>query len=380
MPRRTFYSVLGAFAVSRLAVIVLLIIGSQIAFLGKEYSNTVWRTEVSLTAGRVRPEITRLVMVGDAWFYRWIAITGYESPSGDGTPKNTWAFFPVYPLLIRALGGGGAQFPIVAIVVSNTAMLLGLLAVAAAGRTMGIADDAVERAAWYLALFPTSYFFSLPMTESIFLMLSAASLLAAARQRWWAAGIIGGFASATRVIGICLFPVLVLLPLQSRERLSRQQLWLVLVPAGLLAFVTFLYVHTGDPLAFIHAQTLWGHHASATFIDTSGLPKGFTVSKPWNFVALNAAAGLLMTFAGISFLMRRQWSFAAFTLLSVAIPLSTGSTQSLARYALVDIPMFYWLASVCRTPARDRAVLALLVITLGWLVAMFTLRLDFALA
>ncbi|MEA2162237.1 MAG: hypothetical protein QOK37_364 [Thermoanaerobaculia bacterium] len=379
MPRRTLYSVLAAFAISRGAVVILLIIGSQIAFLGKEYS-TLWRTEVTVTAGRVGPELTRLVMVGDAWFYRWIAITGYESPSVDGAPKNTWAFFPVYPLLIRALGGGGTQFPIVAIAVSNTAMLLGLLAVAAAGRAMGIADDDVERAAWYIALFPTSYFFSLPMTESLFLMLSAASLLAAARQRWWAAGIAGGFASATRVIGICLLPVLILLPQQSRQRFTRQQLWLVLVPIGLIAFMAFLYVYTGDPLGFVHAQALWGRHASATFIDTSVLAKGFTISKPWNFVALNAAAGLLMTAAGISFLMRRQWSFAAYTLLSVAIPLSSGSLQSLARYALVDIPMFYWLAGVCRTPARDRAVLAAFVILLGWMVAMFTLRLDFALA
>jgi hypothetical protein len=265
-------------------------------------------------------------------------------------------------------------------ITSNIALLLGLLAVAAAGHAMGIADDEVERAAWYLALFPTSYFFSLPMTESLFLMLSAGSLLAAARQKWWAAGVAGGLASATRVIGICLLPVLLLLPQQRRERTTWQQLWLLLVPIGLVAFIVFLYMRTGDPIGFIHAQTLWGRHASATFIDTSVLPKGLMISKPWNFVALNVAAGLLMTAAGISFLVRRQWSFAAYTLLSVAIPLSSGSLQSMARYALVDFPMFYWLASICRTPARDRAVLATFVITLGWLVALFTLRLDFALA
>jgi hypothetical protein len=379
MPRRIVYNVLGAFAVSRGAVILLLIVGSQIAFLGKDYS-TVWRTEASVTAGRVWPELSRLAMVGDPWFYRWIAISGYEAPAHDGLPKNTWAFFPIYPLLIRALGGGGSSFPIVAILTSNAALLFGLLAVAAAGRAMGIADDEVDRATWYLALFPASYFFSLPMTESVFLMLSAGSLLAAARQRWWAAGVAGGLASATRVIGICLLPVLLLLPQQRRERNTRQQLWLVLVPLGLAVFMAFLYVRTGDALAFVHAQTLWGRHASASFIDTSVLPKGLIVSKPWNFVALNAAAGLLMTAAGISFLVRRQWSFAAYTLLSVVIPLSSGSLQSLARYALVDFPMFYWLAGICRTPARDRTVTAAFVIVLGWLVAMFTLRLDFALA
>jgi hypothetical protein len=379
MPRRTVGSVLLAFAVSRGAVILLLIIGSQISFITKEYSNTVWRTQVSISAGRVVPELSRLAMVGDAWFYRWIAISGYESKTADGAPKNTWAFFPLYPLLIRALGGGGTSFPIIAMIVSNVALLFALLAVASAGRMLGLSDEEAERAAWYIALFPTSYFFSLPMTESIFLLLSASAFLAAARERWWASGIAGSVASATRVIGICLLPALLLLPFQRSTRLTRRHLWLLLVPTGITAFVAFLYVRAGDPLAFVHAQTLWGRGSSPA-IDLSGLPKGFVVSKAWNFVALNLAAGLLMTAAGVSFLIRRQWSFAAYTLLSVAVPLSSGSVQSLARYALVDFPMFYWLAIACRTSSRDRAVTAVFVAILGWMIALFTLRIDFTLA
>jgi hypothetical protein len=378
MPRRTVCSVLLAFAVSRGAVILLLIIGSQISFITKEYS-TVWRTQASVSAGRVLPELSRLAMIGDAWFYRWIAISGYESRTPDGAPKNTWAFFPLYPLLIRALGGGGPRFPIIAMILSNVALLFALFAVAAAGCSLGLADEEAERAAWYIALFPTSYFFSLPMTESIFLLLSAGAFLAAARERWWASGIAGALASATRVIGICLLPALLLLPFQRATRLTRRHLWLLLVPLGIAAFVGFLYVRAGDPLAFVHAQTLWGRVSSPT-IDLSVLPKGLVISKPWNFVALNVGAGVLMIAAGVAFLIRRQWSFAAYTLLSVAVPLSSGSVQSLARYALVDFPMFYWLAIVCRTSTRDRAVLAIFVAILGWMIALFTLRLDFTLA
>jgi Gpi18-like mannosyltransferase len=380
MPRRTVLNVLGAFAVSRAAVILLLVIGSQISFIAKEYYNTVWRTEVSLSAVRLRPELLRMAMVGDAWFYRQIVINGYEPRSLDGAPKNTWAFFPVYPLLIRALGGGdGASFSTVAMLTSNVALLAALLAVAAAGRAIGTSDDDVERATWYMALFPTSYFFSLPMTESVFLLLSAGTFLAAARQRWWAAGVLGALTSATRVIGICILPTLLLLPFQRGQRPSKQQLWMLIVPLGLAAFVAYLYVHTGDPLAFIHAQTLWGRGAPAASSDPI-LQHGLVVSKPWNFVALNLAAAILMIAAGCSFLARRQWSYAAYTLLSVAVPLSTGSLQSISRYAMVDFPMFFWLASICRTPSRDRALTATFVILLGWLIALFTLRVDFALA
>jgi hypothetical protein len=377
MPRRTVYNVLGAFAVSRAAVILLLIIGSQMAFIAKEYYNTTWRTETSLSAKRLQPEFLRLAMVGDAWFYRQIAISGYEPRSLDGKPKNTWAFFPAYPLLVRALGGGGASFSIVAVLTSNAALLAALFAVAGAGRALEMSDDDVERAVWYITLFPTSYFFSLPMTESLFLLLSAGTFLAAARSRWWAAGLLGGLSAATRVIGICLLPALLLLPFQRNERSSKQLLWILLVPLGMLAFVAYLYAQTGDPLAFIHAQTLWGRGATLS----PSIPQhGFVISKPWNFVALNIAAAILMIAAGGWFLLRRQWSYAVYTLLSVAVPLSSGSLQSISRYALADFPMFFWLATICRTPSRDRALTATFVILLGWLIALFTLRVDFALA
>jgi len=377
--RRTIYSVLGAFAVSRAAVVVLLIIGSQITFVTKDYG-TIWRTEVSLVGGRVWPELRRMMMVGDAWYYRQIAASGYEPTTSDAKPKNTWAFFPGYPLLLRALGGTSDRtFWILAVLVSNAALLGALFAIAAASRAMGASDDDAERAVWYVALFPTSYFFSLPLTESLFLFLSAAAFLAAARQRWPVAGILGALAAATRVIGICLLPALFLLPLQRRQRLSTQQLWLLAIPVSLIAFVTYLYIHTGEPLAFVHAQTLWGRSTAPRF--AMAFPNsGLAVSKPWNFVALNAAAATLMIVAGIWFLVRRQWSYAAYTLLSAAVPLSSGSLQSMARYALVDFPLFYFLSDVGRTPMRDRAITAIFVIVLGWLVALFTLRLDFALA
>jgi hypothetical protein len=377
MPRRTVYSVLGAFIVSRGAILLLLTIGSQIAFLGKDYGNTIWRSEVSLSSKRFWPELLRTAMVGDAFFYRQIAIHGYEAPTADAAPKNTWAFFPGYPLLIRALGGGGIFFPIIAVITSNLALLAALFAVAAAGRHLGAADDETERAAWYLALFPTSYFFSLPMTESLFLLLSSVTFLFAARRRWFAAGVAGALAAATRVIGVCLLPALLLLPLQRRERPAKQLLWLLIIPFGLLAFVGFLYARTGDPLAFVHAQTLWGRGAAPQL---DRIHDGLLISKPWNFIAMNAAAALLMIAAGVSFLRKRQWSYAAYTLLSVAIPLSSGSLQSMSRYAAVDFPLFYWLAGAFNTPTRDRALTAAFVLLLGWLLALFTLRLDFALA
>src|ERR1700726_4272795 len=76
--KREIASVLWAFLLSRALVFTLIVLGSQITFLGKVYSNSVWETNISLNWVRVRPELTRVVMVGDAWWYRLIALNGYD--------------------------------------------------------------------------------------------------------------------------------------------------------------------------------------------------------------------------------------------------------------------------------------------------------------
>ena len=361
MPRRVIRNVLLSVLLSRLLIFFLVVIGSQISFLGKDYGNSIWRTQVDFSFERLGPELVRMAMVGDAWYYEQIARAGYEGPGPDGSPRNTWAFFPLFPLILRL----APDFAIGAMVVSNLAFAAGLLLVAAAGLRLGWTPEQVERAAFFIAFFPTSYFFSLPMTESLFLCLSAAAFLLAAKDRWWAAGLVGALAASTRLVGVLLLPALFLLPTPRRM----QRLWLLLIPVGTAAFMFHLQRVTGDPLAFVHVQTLW---------DRGSLQWPLMVSRPWNFVALNAAAALFLLVAAIGLARRRQWALAAYTLLAVAVPLSTGSLQSLARYAMVVFPAFFWLAE--RTERTERWINAILLVLLGWMVTMFVLRVDFALA
>lgn len=353
---------------SRALVFFLLIIGSQLSFLGKEYANTIWRTEIDLSSERLQPELTRMVMVGDAWFYEQLAREGYEPPAADGKPRNSWAFFPLYPLLTRIIPG---QFPMAAVLLSNLAFAAALLLVAMTASRFGASSEQVERAVFFMAFFPTSYFFSLPMTESLFLCLSAAAFFLAAKEQWWAAGVAGALAAATRFTGILLLPALLLIPLQQRGKLSRKQLWLLLIPASTGAFMFFLHGLTGDALAFVHAQSLW-HRGQWSM--------SFATSKPWNFIALNTAAALFLVVAALAMLRRRQWAFGIYALAAAASPLSTGTVQSMARYTMVVFPAFIWLAAWAETRQRERLIAATFIILLGWMLTMFVLRVDFALA
>ena len=362
-----YRNIAATIVLSRGLIFLLLIIGSQIAFIEKEYSQSVWRTEIDLSRERLGPELTRMVMVGDAWFYSQIASEGYE-PRVDATPRATWAFFPLFPLLTRAIP---APFPIAALLLSNLAFAAALFLVAATGLRLGASAETVERAVFFIAFFPASYFFSLPMTEAVFLCLSATAFYFAASDRWWAAGLAGALAAATRLTGVLLLPALVLLPLQQRRSLSRQQLWLLLIPTGTVAFMAYMDRLTGDPLAFVSVQRLW-HRGQWSM--------SFSTGSAWNFALLNAAAALFLIIAAVAMLRRREWSYAAYTLLAVALPLSTGTVQSVTRYAVVVFPAFLWLAGWAGTRHRERMVTATFILLLGWMLAMLVLRVDFAMA
>ena len=366
MSRRLATDALLAFVLSRLLFFGLVAAGAQIEFLRKAYGNSVWETRIVFRAERVRPEIERVSMVGDAWQYRQIAKEGYDRSSRD-------AFFPLFPMLTRAMG---ADFPLAGLIISNVALLLALwLLGAVAMHSGGTADDA-GRAVFYLAFFPTSYFLSLPVTEGLFLALTLAATLLALRGRWLGAGVMGGLATATRLAGILLVPLLLIIFLRRDDRPRARLLWLALVPCGLLAFMAHLYRVTGDAFAFVHAQAQFGR----TFSWHALTAQLHMFSEPWNLVAVNVAAAALLVMAGLQLLVRREWAFGLYTVGSALLPLASGSFQSMARYAAVAFPLFLWLAARGRKPAWDRVIFAVSAVLFGWLTALLTLRVDFALA
>lgn len=379
MSARLLRSAAAAFLLSRGIFFALVILGSQIEFLGKVYGNSVWQTRVVLRGERVLPELARVAMVGDAWWYRSIAREGYHARREAGAAAN-WAFFPLYPLAVRGAAFTG-DFALDGMIVSNAAfagalLLLGLVAVRS-----GLTAEDAERAMFYAAFFPTSYFFSLPVTESLFLALSLASILAALSDRWLPAALLGGLAAATRFAGILLVLPLALLFLQNRRAPRWQVASLLLVPAGTAAFMLYLRSLTGDPFAFARIQSMWGRSAGAFWEPLWRFFRAPHIAgEPWNPVLLNAAVALLLIAAAIVLLRRRQWAFGAYTLASVLLPLSTGSLQSVARYALVVFPLWYCLAVAGRRPVLDRVMAGAMIALWGWLVAMLTLRVDFALA
>ena len=69
-----------------------------------------------------------------------------------------------------------------------------------------LGEDVARHTVLFLAVAPTSLFFGAVYSESLFLLLTVATFLAAERGRFWQAGAVGGLALLTRSAGVALVP------------------------------------------------------------------------------------------------------------------------------------------------------------------------------
>ena len=127
----------------------------------------------------------------------------------------TLVFFPLYPLLIRAihalllLPANDYWWLVIAIALSNVALLIGLTYLRAL-LAMDFDEYPAPRTITYLLIFPTTFFFSGAYSESLFLALTVAAFYYARSNRWLLACILAALATLTRSQGMILaLPLLI---------------------------------------------------------------------------------------------------------------------------------------------------------------------------
>jgi len=326
----------------------------------------------------------------DSVWYLEIAHFGYRHQLGRT------AFFPLYPGLIHVVGvviGSDLAAGILISLVCFAVALFLLYQLVLLDASPEIAETTVV----LLAFAPMAFFFSAVYTESLFLMLSVGCILQARRGRWWAAGVLGGLAAASRNGGVLLIvPAAILFlygpradlaaratrwaaversrlrTLLPRYRLSPQVLWLALIPAGIAAYLIYTAITAGNWLDPFHAEQLWYHHTTTPFTGAwdgavaawDGLRQLIHGPAPPVYFQLSGGDPLLeagqnlMLFsflvvgliACIGVFREQPFAYGAYTLLGVALPLSSPIVpqplSSLPRYLMVLFPMFIWAAGL----------------------------------
>ena len=330
---------------------------------------------VSFEKVQIARQLRETMWRADVAHYNVLAREGYLRQPFDieNHRSRQFAFFPLHPLLLWLLSNVTKDLMIWGAAMSNLFLFIGLLFLHKLTLAFGYDQQIARRTIFYCATFPVSYFFSVPLTEALFLMLTVASFYAAKKENWWAAGAIGALASATRVNGVLLFPALLVLSWQMYRSLHiKKIIGLILVPVGLWAYMLYSWWACGDPLAFRHAVAHWGRKTD--FLLTAFfkyLIHPHTILEPWNFHLLNAAAALLC-FVCVYFLVRRrEWALAAYGFLAMFLPLSSGLLQSQDRYALVVFPMYMGLAIVAKSERVDTTIRYVFVTILAIMTALF---------
>ena len=164
--------------------------------------------------------------------------------------------YPLFPFLIRIVAFAIGDFQVSALLVS-TAALIAVVVLLRRVVQLDYSPLLAQRAVWFLLIFPTAYFLQIGYSESLFLALVLGALLAARRDCWWLAGLLGGLAAMTRANGIGLLPTL-LVEAMHQCYLGRKWrwrwLWLALVPAGLVVFLLINLRVGGSWVAFLETR------------------------------------------------------------------------------------------------------------------------------
>ncbi|GEM_PF-344067 len=364
------------FLLTRALVFLIFILTTHIIFNEppSDFGDKAHNLSIRVRRNSVPEHLRELAMRSDGAWYISIARSGYDKEPFNLEKEHNWAFFPLYPLVVRAVASITGNYRLVGIALSNLFFFLALILLHKTVLAFGYDKGLANRVIFYVAAFPASYFFSLPWTASLLLLVTVGSFLAAKRGVWWLAGVCAGLASATHYRGIFLFPALLIFYWQCHWpfKLRANILWLLLAPAGLLVFMGYLYAVTGNAFAFADAQAVWkvrwGFFLQPllTFIISP-----FELSAGWNFRMLNFAAAATALVCGVAWVRRREWAWAFYIFISVITPLSTVTLEGHTRYMTVVFPLFVMLAIRGRSPLIDQTIRTIFLVMLTLMTAFF---------
>jgi hypothetical protein len=310
---------------------------------------------------RVRT-LAQLLSIWNRWDgpqYLLIAQHGYAA-SGD--QRLALAFYPLYPWLIRLTATVVRDAVLSAFLISTIASVAAGVALA---RLFAIdySRHLARRAAWFLFIFPTSYFLHIDYSESLFLALVFASFLSARRERWFEAGLLGALAALARPNGILLLPALgadALWELWETHRFNWRWLWIGLVPMGFAVYLLVNYRITGDPWTFLSLER--DHWSNALTAPWRGITVNFDIARDWDpsraamlgtQVLLFLAIGLAGAIAA-AFLLRP--SYAVWIALNWLLFASLSWDISAPRYTLLMFPLFILFARLARSRTWDEEI------------------------
>lgn len=359
--RRIWVPVLAVWAVSRIFFFIFGAIGHSAVLQAKVRG--------------VYPEPLGALSYWAHWDGRWLA---HIAEHGYDTDTAT-AFFPLYPVVLRAGVEAGLGVAIVGVVVSTLAALAALYFVFALARTW-YGDRVALASIVILAFFPTAFYLNAVYSDPLFLALTAGSFWALyVRRDLVLAGAFAFLAALTRNVGGLLVLPLAYEWLRNRREFGLTGLTGVAAPVlGVLTYSLYLWRRSGDPLLFSAAyeenwersagnplvtlRDAFAHaHDGVEYLKAPGRVLETSSTLPPTLLS-NTLNVCFLGFACVALILavrRVPPGVLLYTIPAALVPLFLNDTRGLPlisypRYVLVVFPLFFAVAVVL---ARSRVAL-----------------------
>lgn len=298
----------------------------------------------------------------------------------EGDPRLHIVFLPFFPAVCRVLCWltGISAFGM-AELVSNGALIAGGFVLYRLAELDG--DAAVARRAVLLLMFcPMTYFYSIPYTESTFMLVTLLAALCARRRRFGWALLFGAMASCTRVVGMAIaIPIYwewlradgeaaaakgaQNTPRAMARRAALCALKVLPVSAGLLIYLNINYRLYGNPTQFMVFQRENWYQSFGSMANTFRYCLSnavgyddflYTLGVWWPQVLLLIAVPLLLLWRR----KRERPGDTAYTLVTHYVNFAPTWLLSGARYLSATYALYPLLARIPRSKKGFAALLA----------------------
>ena len=292
----------------------------------------------------------------DARYFIGIALKGYGLQ-----PSGLPAFFPLFPLILRASSFFSVNVVLWGLLVNFIASFGAVYFLYKLAYDYLKNKELAYKAVDIFIFFPTAFFLCVLYTEAIFCFLCFGAFYFAKKRNWLVSNIFIAFATASRLVGVVLAVAIFIEYLSSIKfkfkNIKTDILYFLIAPFGLILYSIYLHYAFDDFLFFKNAYKYGWTERNAfkpnvfeSIYKQSIYFVGLFMKRPegWTYVLYNQSIGyfawLGAFYIGVKSLKKIPYSYTFFIFANLFIILSQGIFDSIGRYIIVLFPIFIFLA------------------------------------
>jgi len=336
-------------AIGVLYILVIALLASIIVHETPQFAGNV--TSASEVIG-INTSVPPLARWDSQWYWS-IAERGYRST--EYVSQYNINFMPLYPVLMRFTGELlHINLFTSGLLVSWVTFLASLIAIYSYARSIGHTADQGTKTIIALLAFPSAFIFASVYSESLFLLLTASSLLLYRKKHPYYSALTAFLATSTRITGLALSGAYAVIAFKKwrQHKLHHSDIYPVVAPVLVVAIkMIYCLIVFNDPLRFVHVKAIqfagrginWPWVTIWEAVLTFG--RFLTDINIYTFNPGFGSIALLFAIIGCALLWKRKlYLEAGYVTAALLLITQTGSSWGAGRYTVVLFPLFMIMA------------------------------------